>query len=152
MRIAVVEATQEHVQQMLPNVRTADQHEVLAAYGMSVESMLGRCVANSDMAWAGLVDDEVACLFGVQGATLISQTGFPWLIGTDLIDLHAKAFLRRNRRMIDRMHERYPTLENYVDVRNVKSIAWLEWLGFVFEEPAPYGVYRMPFMKFYREV
>jgi len=148
--VAIVTATQAHVEQMLPHVRQADRDEAMAAYGWPAESMLGAAVKNSDIAWAGLVDDQVACLFGVQGATILSEVGFPWLIGTDLVDAHAKAFLRRNRKMVDVMLDRYPLLENYVDVRNTRSIAWLKWLGFEMGEPQPYGVYRMPFIKFWK--
>jgi hypothetical protein len=149
---AIVPATQAHVAQMLPKVRRDDRHEVMAAYGYPVEELLGRCVAKSELAWAGMVDDEVACIFGVVGASLLSETGYPWLVGTDLIEAHAKAFLRRNKKMVAVMLERFPRLENYVDVRNTKSIQWLTWLGFSFDDPAPYGIYRMPFMKFTKEV
>lgn len=145
---AIVPATQDHVSTMLPNVRTADRHEVMAASGQSIEDILPKCVAETDMAWAGMVDDEVACIFGVTGASLLSETGYPWLIGTDLIEQHAKAFLKRNRKMVGVMLERYPYLTNYVDVRNAKSIQWLRWLGFAILPAAAFGLYRMPFHKF----
>lgn len=148
---AIVPATREHVAQMLPHVRLADRHEVMASVGMPVETVLPGCVADAAMAWAGLVGDRVACVFGVTGASLLSDTGYPWLIGTDLIEQHAKPFLRRNKKMVGVMLDRYPFLENYVDVRNEKSIQWLRWLGFTFGEAQPYGIYRMPFMKFTKE-
>lgn len=148
---AVIPATQAHVAQMLPHVRQDDRNEVMAAGGMPIETVLPGCVAESEMAWSGMVDEQVACIFGVTGASILSETGYPWLIGTDLIEQHAKAFLRRNKQMVRTMLERYPRLENYVDVRNATSIQWLKWLGFSMQEPAPYGVYRMQFMKFTKE-
>jgi hypothetical protein len=145
---AIVPATQEHVAQMLPNVRRDDRYEVMAATGLPVDDILGRCVKNAEMAWAGMVDDEVACIFGVTGASLLSETGYPWLIGTDLIEQHAKPFLRRNRKMVGVMIERYPILKNYVDARNIKAIQWLRWLGFTINPPEPFGMYRMLFHPF----
>lgn len=148
MTYAIVPATQEHVAAMLPHVRTADRHEVMAASGQSVEAILPKCVSDAEMAWSGMVDDEVACIFGVTGASVLSETGYPWLIGTDLIEQHAKAFLKRNRKMVGLMLARYPVLKNYVDVRNEKSIQWLRWLGFVILPAEPFGLYRMPFHPF----
>lgn len=145
---AIVPATQEHVTAMLPHVRTADRHEVMASSGQPMESILPECVRRSDMAWAGLVDGEVACIFGVAGASIISDTGYPWLLGTDLIERHAKAFLRRNKAMVKAMLARYPYLTNYVDVRNVTAIGWLRWLGFTILPAEPFGMYRMPFHPF----
>jgi hypothetical protein len=145
---AIVPATQEHVTQMLPHVRQADRNEVMASAGRTIEDLLGRSVAQAELAWAGLVNDDVACIFGVTGASLISETGFPWMIGTDLIDKHAKAFLRRNRPIVAAMLARYPYLKNYVDVRNIKAIEWLRWLGFTLLSAEPFGVYRMPFHPF----
>lgn len=145
---AIVPAAQEHVEQMLPYVRQADRHEVMASSGRAVEDLLGRSVAQAEMAWAGLVNDKVACIFGVTGASLLSETGFPWMIGTHLVESHAKAFLRRNRPIVAQMLARYPYLKNYVDVRNSKAIEWLRWLGFVILPAEPFGMYRMLFHPF----
>jgi hypothetical protein len=141
-------ATQDHVAAMLPYVRKADRDEVFASSGSAMEVILPICVGSAREAWAGLVDGQVACIFGVNGRTILSEVGVPWMIGTDLIAKHAKAFLRRNKKMVAVMLSLYPTLINYVDVRNVKAIEWLRWLGFVFDDPAPHGVYQMPFLRF----
>lgn len=148
MTYSIVPATAEHVSQMLPNVRLADCHEVRASSGMTIDEALPMSVEASEMCWAGLVDDQVACIFGVTGASMLSTTGYPWMLGTDLIELHAKAFLRRNRKMVGVMLERYPYLTNYVDCRNAKAIEWLKWLGFTILDAEPYGFYKMNFHKF----
>lgn len=144
----IVEATLEHVEAMLPNVRQADIEEVYAASGMRIDQGLVTSFRMSMLCWAGLVDGEVACIFGVCPANMLGRRGIPWLLGTDLIEQHATAFLRRNRRYIRIMLAMYNHLENHVDCRNAASIAWLKWLGFQFDEPAPYGHLRMPFMRF----
>tara|TARA_R110001599_G_scaffold171353_1_gene362438 strand:+ start:450352 stop:450819 length:468 start_codon:yes stop_codon:yes gene_type:complete len=148
MKYSIVPATQEHVKAMSPNIRIADRHEVMASAGQDVELLLPKCVDDAEMVWAGLVDDEVACIFGVQGMSFISETGIPWMIGTSLIERHAKAFLRRNRKMVGVMLARYPHLKNYVDVRNKKAIEWLQWLGFTIHTPEKFGAYQMMFHPF----
>ena len=59
-RYQIVPATQEHVTAMLPHVRQADRDEVLASSGLPMDQVLGKCVSLSEMAWAGLVDDQGA--------------------------------------------------------------------------------------------
>ncbi|MBF8177806.1 hypothetical protein [Herminiimonas contaminans] len=151
MKYSIEPATLAHVAAMAPNIRQADRNEVMASAGRDVELLLPECVERAEMAWAGLVDDEVACIFGVQGASFMSLTGYPWMIGTDLIEQHAKPFLRRNRKMVSVMLDRYPHLVNYVDARNAKAIEWLNWLGFTIHPPEKYGAYRMMFHPFEME-
>lgn len=137
-----------HVAEILPKIRPADVLETHAASGQSVASLLPVSVMMSRAAWAGLIDGEVACIFGVAGASLLSTVGYPWLIGTPAIEMHAKAFLRRCRPMVRQMLELYPTLVNYVDVRNIKAVEWLRWLGFKIHEPEPFGISGLPFNRF----
>lgn len=148
VKYSIVRATQDHVTAMIPFVRDADKVEFMASCGRQVSDVLGACVQRSDEAWAGMVDDQVACIFGVASNTVLSSVGFPWMVGTDLIEAHSGAFLRRNKRMLASMLSRYGHLENYVDARNAKAIQWLKWLGFILHDPVPYGVGRKPFHKF----
>ena len=47
------------------------------------------------------------------------------------------------------MGEIYPTMYNYVDVRNKESINWLKHLGFRLTNTVDnYGFLRVPFIKF----
>lgn len=147
-RYEVVEATAEHVAAMAPHMRQSDVDEVYAASGSGALAALDRSLRFSTHAWAGLIDGEVACIFGVAPINLLARRGSPWLLGTDLVTQHATAFLRRNRGYIRIMMAVYNQLENHVDVRNTASIQWLKWLGFRFDEPAPYGHLGLPFMRF----
>ena len=70
------------------------------------------------------------------------------MLGTDLVEKHSKAFLRRNKAYLSEMAQGFDTLENYVDARNEVSKKWLEWLGFEIGEPEPMGVLGLPFHKF----
>lgn len=147
-RYAIVPATQEHVAAMLPHVRLADRREVFYSSGRPIEELLGQSVSLSLYAWAGIADDEVCCIFGVRGASMVSTTGYPWMIGTDGIDRHAKAFLRRNRKMVGVMLETFPSLENFVHHDNIAAVQWLKWLGFEIHPAEPFGAHRQLFHRF----
>ncbi len=144
----IVPATLEHVAAMALHVRQADIDEVYAASGMDIVHALDMSWRLSTHCWAGIIDGEVACIFGVTPYNMLERRGVPWMLGTPLIERHALAFLRRCRWCITIMLSMYNHIENHVDVRNTKSVAWLKWLGFTFDEPQPYGKFRMPFMRF----
>jgi hypothetical protein len=145
---AVVPATLEHALRMAPNLRQADLDEVWASAQLEGDQALLRGFSCSSHAWTGTVDGEPACMFGVVPASIMSGIGVPWMLGTDLVERHATAFLRRNKPYVKQMTAAYNYLVNYVDDRNVKAIAWLKWLGFTMREPQQYGALGMPFRRF----
>lgn len=147
-KYAVIEATLEHVERMAPNMRQADVEEIEASSGLDPYSALRRGFSCSSHAWTGTVDGEPACMFGVVPVSMMGSVGVPWMLGTDLVEQHATAFLRRNKPYVKQMSAAYNHLINYVDDRNVKAIQWLEWLGFTMSEPQQFGYKRMPFRRF----
>jgi hypothetical protein len=71
------------------------------------------------------------------------------MIGTTQLDKNVGAFIRHSKPYYSAVRSTYPYLVNYVDARNRKSIKWLKWLGFEFEDkPKPMGVAGLPFYKF----
>jgi hypothetical protein len=136
------------VAQLAPNVRAADAREIRAATGETPEAALARSLRLSDQAWAGLLDGTVACLFGVGPAALLARVGVPWLVGAEAMVRHPCAFLRRSRACLAHLFADYDVLTNFVDARNDAAIRWLGWLGFTFDDPAPYGPDRLPFYRF----
>ncbi|MBX3503328.1 MAG: hypothetical protein KF889_28120 [Alphaproteobacteria bacterium] len=133
-------------------MRAADIREIEAAIGVAPLPALLLSLARSTEAWAGTVDGEVACVFGVGPLSLLGGEGCPWLLGSDLVERNAVAFARRNRAMVARWLRTYRVLRNHVDARNSQAIRWLRWLGFTIGPPAPYGVARLPFHPFERSV
>lgn len=146
----VTPATLAHAFRMAPNMRRSDVDEIwAAAYRLPLES-LEHGIACSSEAWAALVGDEVACIFGVAPASILASEGCPWMLGTPLIERHALPFLRRCRPVVDHWAEVYGHLANHVDARNTKAIRWLRWLGFVIHEAEPLGPMALPFHRFER--
>ncbi len=141
-------AQAEDIDELLPHVRQADVDEFTAATGHSPREVMEDGLKYSRVAWTGRINDEVVCIFGVAGHSLLSPKGAPWLVGSDKLEGSSKAFLRRCRKYAVKMLREYPVLENYVDARNETAIRWLKWLGFEFDEPEPYGVARLPFHRF----
>ena len=144
----IVPTTEEHLEELARTMRTADVDEVWASNHHTPKESLERSFSMSAEPFTGLVDGEVVCIFGVALQTPLSDAGSPWLLASDLVEDHAHTFLRVNRVYVREIKKRYPLLENYVDCRNAASIRWLKWLGFEFDEPAPYGPEGLPFMRF----
>lgn len=145
---AVIEALPEHVAPMLPIIRQADIDELWAANRVSPDYALRRGIACSTLSWTGTVDGRPVCIFGVAPASLLGSVGVPWMIGTQEIDSHAKAFLRRNKAYVEHMAELYNYLVNFVDARNTRAIGWLKWLGFTVHEAKAHGPDGLPFHLF----
>ena len=55
----------------------------------------------------------------------------PWLLATDLLDRHLFSLTRFARVGLGQMLAVYPVLSNVIDARQVRTIRWLEGLGFV---------------------
>lgn len=145
---SVIPATLEHAEAMAPNLRECDRQEIWAASRQLPRDSLRHAVMASSCAWTGMVDDDIACMFGVVPQSLMSGSGFVWMLGTPLVEKHAVMFLRRNRAKVAEMASQFPYLHNYVDARNETAIRWLRWLGFTIHDAEPYGALGLPFHHF----
>ena len=147
-RYEMVPATLEHALELAENMREADVREVWAAAHYTPEQAALFSLEASRDATTGLADGRVVCMFGAGAAAIISTTGVPWLLTTDLVDRHARVFLRKNKRVVEEMRDRYPLLRNHVDERNIAAIRWLRWLGFSILPSEPFGVEDLLFHSF----
>ena len=106
----------------------------------------------SEKAFTGLVNGWPVCMWGVVSEGLIGNVGTPWMVGSRLLDVHARTFLRRCRKPLVEIFRGYDKLENYVDARNVRSIQWLRFMGFTVEDQTvTYGALKMQFHRFWKE-
>lgn len=147
-QVQVVEATAEHAAALLPRVRQADIDEFAAMSGKTPAQVLAVGLRSSALCYAGLVDDQVVTIFGVAPRSIITGSGVPWLVSSDLVEQYQTTFLRRGRPLLHAFLEQYPVLENYVDARNTAAICWLRWMGFTIHEAAPIGRAGLPFHRF----
>jgi hypothetical protein len=144
----MIPTTAEHIEFIAEHMRAADVEEIWASGQFLPLRALRLAVLISEEALTGMADGVPICIFGVGRKSLLDTTGIPWLLGTDAIERHAKGFMQRNRTIIKAWRERYELLENWVDSRNTKSVAWLRWLGFTIQEASPYGAFGLPFHHF----
>lgn len=148
----VADATMEDMDELQSSMRSQDIDEVMAAVG-NIDKALRLSLLGSLLCKSVRCDDGLVCVYGVAAIDIAGGIGMPWMLGTTLLDgKHKRAVLQIGRECLSTMSELFPErLENHVDVRNVKSIRWLRWLGFSFCDPEPFGVAGLPFCRFYME-
>ena len=150
-KIEIREVEDGDIAVLVRNMRKHDVQEVNAATRMGVRTAVETSVSLSTYAKTGLVNDELVCMWGVCPISLLSSSGSPWMLGTDLIEKKQRIFLRRSKPWIEDIRKDYKQLENHVDERNTLSVKWLKWLGFEMNKAAPYGVNGELFHKFTME-
>ena len=148
MKYQIVKTTQKHIDELATTMRQVDIDEVWASNHLSPKASLSGSYSMTPDTYTGLVDNQVMCIFGVAKPSFMSDTGIPWLLGSDLITKHVRRFLVANRKVVDVMKQDVKILKNYVDARNLTTIKWLKWLGFVIHPAHPYGVEQLPFHLF----
>ena len=138
-------ATVADAEHLAPRLRQADIDEVEAATGSDPLEALLTSLRHSEEAFVWEVDGEVVCMFGVAGASLMSDRGSPWMLTSDVLVHHARVFLRGAREAIAYWKKDYSYLCNFVDARNTQAIRWLQWLGFDILPPRAFGPQDMMF-------
>jgi len=137
-------ATEADARELAPLLRADDRAEVLALGCDPVESLLVSLSASREAGtWRD--DGRIICMAGVVPLSLIGQTGVPWLLGSDLVPVHRRAFLLETRRMVACWLGIFAVLRTTVDCRYEAAIRWLRWLGFSLGEPFPVanGLFRV---------
>ena len=137
-------ATEDDARELAPLLRAEDRAEVLALGVDPVPAILNGVVTARE-AWTYRDDGRIICMAGVSPFSLIGQTGVPWLLGSELVPTHRRAFMLETRRMVGRWLTLFPVLRNLVDARYDAAIRWLQWLGFTVGDPFPVasGVFRV---------
>jgi hypothetical protein len=129
-RYEVVPATESHARALGVAMRESDCLEVWAgSRHLPVEAAL-QSVKASDAAWALLIEDEVAVLFGVAPADMIAGVGVVWALTADAVDKHPRIWHRVAKEVLPYFLTQYPVLINMVHASNTRSLRWLKKMGF----------------------
>lgn len=142
--------TKAHVASVASRMRACDRREIWASSRSAPLASLRRGVSSSVMTYTGLVEGRPVCILGVAPASLLSGVGTPWMLATAGLERAARPMLRLSLPIVEVMNETFPVLVNFVDARNVKTVRWLEWLGFTVDPAAPHGAEGLPFHRFVR--
>ncbi len=140
----------DDAKKLAPLLRRADRNEMRAVLGANAcpEAALRYGIEVSYYPYTGLIDGEVACIFGAV-PDAHEHIGSIWLMGSDALSDHPFAFLRRSKPWLARVFPPFTLLWNCVDKRNTLHIRWLRWMGFSFLREIPeYGEQKRPFLEF----
>lgn len=137
-------------EELASKLRRADIQEIKAATGEPPRIALENGIFWSDFCYT-IVDkeDKPLAIFGTVPDPNLDDMGRVWLLGSDELSKHPLFFLRNSHKWIEKLHQRYTILWNYIDVRNEVHIRWLKWCGFNFiRRLEKYGVEQRPFYEF----
>jgi hypothetical protein len=125
-------ATREDISYVAAHLRSADRAEDTVLYVASLRS-------DPCQVWCD-DDGTPLAVFGFAQLPGKPQLAVPWLLGTDQLKLHARAYVREARKVVKKMlAERFGYMFNYVHTANTDSIKFLEMVGFTMHEAEPYG-------------
>jgi hypothetical protein len=144
----IVTATKTHALMMAPNMREVEKREVRDACGRQPAAALIFELDRSSVAWAWIVNGEVACMFGIVAPTLLDSVSYPWFLTTPLVETHARQFARACKTLLPELLEAHPRLVGMVDSRHTLSVRWLQWLGARIGPAMQWGVAGAPFHHF----
>lgn len=147
-QITIQDTTQMDLGPVALRMREADKNEIWASHLLEPLPALELGFKFSKICRTAFQNARPVAIFGVVPNPEKVGTASIWMLGTDDLLRLKISFGDISRKMIDSFLELYPMLYNYVDVRNLRSIAWLKSCGAEFSEPAPYGVAKKPFMFF----
>lgn len=137
MKVAVVEATPEHGQQLLrESIRVADRAEwVFGAGGVPLPVLFDRLFAHpadqiTRRAFVCPEEGRTLALWGATANPLMGNAAV-WLIASEAAVPLAPMLHLYARREMAMLHEHYgPELDAYVYERNEMHVRWLGLLGF----------------------
>lgn len=137
---------------LLADMRAADRAEIIAGWGDDHSALVRAALKLSDYAHTMLVDGAVVFVGGIYPESALGGIGVPWVLGTTKAERYVKSMTKIVRKHLPIAFARYSVLRNYVDARNVKTIAWLKMLGFsVAREATTWGLAQLPFFEFRME-
>ncbi len=151
MTYRIVPTTEDHMIELSHTMRSADVRECWAANHYAPLDALKHSLYRTATPWTGMCSNNVMCIWGVGKVSYLSVEGIPWMLTSNLVNKHYREFLRRSPGLLKNMQKEVVVLTNMVDVRNIISIKWLKWLGFIIHDPVPFGPDKMLFHPFIME-
>ena len=76
-----------------------------------------------------MIDGQPSFIFGCN-PIMDNMIGKIWLLGSYEIENHSWKFLKWSRKVIDYFQNQYYQLENVVPADHMKTLQWLDFLGF----------------------
>ncbi len=140
------------IEYIAANMRAVDAEEIRLAGNHDPLECLTKGASHSVYCRVIEINGRPAAILGLVPLDNVNGRGICWLLGTDDIERHAKAFCELCRQELAAMMKRAERVENFVWAENRVSIRWLKWLGFEFEhQEIVWGPEKARFLHFYKE-
>lgn len=98
------------------------------------------CYLMSTAIWVGLIDGDLACMWGLVPPSFLSNQAYLWLYTTNVIKEHQFVLVRHSQRVMEELLQEYPIIVGHATVGDRKAIRWLRWLGAEFGYPQGTGL------------
>ncbi len=144
--VRIVPAERGHVIAMALRLRHEDRAELEAA-GFTPTRALWRAWRISAYARTGLVDGEIAAMWGLDSKGL-SNIGKPWFLTAPACERVPMTMVRRGREEVALMLTMCPRLTGFVDSRYRRAVRFLGMIGFALGAPFPFGPMDVPFRQY----
>lgn len=116
---------------------------IMAPLSEDKKKIMNECFKGSTVVWVGLIDNKVACIWGVALPTILSDRAYLWLWSSDVVKDHPFVFVRRAQIVIKELLGEYEYVVGVVDTSDSNahnSVRWLKLLGAKFGEPSDGGL------------
>lgn len=133
------------LEQLAATMRAEDAAECAALAGLRPLEALRRSLGVSTTAFAAECEGELMAIGGVAPGplqTLLGPAAFDviWLLTSEAVDRHQRAFWKASRLMVAELRTRHPVLTNLVDARYMAALRWVRRLGAEVRSPVLAGV------------
>ena len=150
--VEFVKPTIDMIKIIAQDMRRSDVVEVMSSHGYTPLQALSYSVEQSDYSTMAIDDGVPISIFGVAVSNITTGLGHPWLLSSNQLFNYKEDLFKIGPVVINDMIAVCPRLINHVHYENKTSIKWLKSLGFIIEDPEPYGVKGDPFHKFHMGV
>ena len=133
-------ATWADAEYLAPRLREIDIEECRVMGGNEpIESLKKTFDLGADIQAIVGNDGDVIGLFGVTPCSLIPDAGIVWGLFSDALfePRHTRQFIKGCHGWVSEMSRGYSFLFNFISVKNIEAIRWLEWMGFKLPQMIP---------------
>jgi len=125
----IVKANTDHVHYLQNNLRDSDVRECIIHGSTPFRALMSGIREKQAETYTVMIDDKPSIMFGV--APIAEHlVGRIWLLGSYELENHSRKFIKWSRRVVDYFQNQYYQLENVVPADHMKTLQWLDFLGF----------------------
>ena len=132
--ISLAKAKIADVMPVSQNMRLPDIRECAIFGTQPFDCLMDAVINHPDETYTILINKQPVAMCGTSQYPDSKDNASVWMLGTNDIDKHYFVFLRGAKECINILQAEYKNIDNIVPVDHTKTIQWLKWCGFKFEE------------------